>query len=1226
MKDKFNIRNFQNSFLLIIIICLLISSLTKRDSYITLTSCLSKIILKINVSGNQKVLSPDYQGSMPDSVFLNGSSIELENSKEYAFSSSFNIIELNWNDGLISCAKMFSGCSNIIEIDLSQLNQNNVRSFNNMFENCFSLTSINISNLNTSTSDDMSYMFHNCSKIKSLDLSSFDTHLVTKMDYMFSGGESLEYLNISSFNTPKLVNIIRMFHNCKLLNSLDLSNFDTSLVANMSMIFENCEKLIHLDIKFNTSNAVDMKRLFYNCRSLSSLNVSTFDTSNVWMMVNMFGYCESLKSLDLSSFNAKSIRNMHSMFSNCYSLTSLNLSNFIDPPLNNINGIFENDYNLEYLDISHFDTSKVTIMSKSFKNCKSLKSLNLSNFNTLLVQSMEQMFLNCSSIRYLDLSNFNTSIVTDMSKMFSGCNNLIYINLKNSIDSKLNKYTDIFKNTPEIMIFCINEDLNSKLFNFIKDNKSNSTLNCSENIDINYFPEIIFSTDTLLLSSIIDINEKIIMSTFTNFANSALPMEISELSSIVQPLIIKCTFNYSINTCILPNMENINNNEEIHDIIVDNLLRSYSGIGGLNQIIEGKEKIIYQLTNSENELNLLKNKSLNNNNLSIIDLGECEDILRKEYHINQNDSLIILKQENISKTKSSEKNVQFEVYEPYNKRKLNLTICGGTRIKLYTKMVLSQNTQKTYNILKELGYDMFNINDKFYQDICTPYQTENNTDILLSDRIDYIYNNEDTQCQPNCEFIEYFLETQHMCCFCSVNEVIPEKKEKFSPKKLYESFYEVLKYSNYKVYKCYNLVFIKRVLTKNAGGIIIFVLSLIDIICFVIYFIKKESSLKAEILNLNKDNNKDNIEDNIEDNNKDNNENNNNSKVEKKDDIIINEIVITKNNNVEKSFPPKKRGRRASFQKHSKNIFDNKKFPNGTRLNYKRNTSKIEINNDQVKSLISQKNSYEKSKIFLSSKEILDENIKKEIQNDINIIEINKDINKEKQQSQKLSDFELNDLEYEEAVKLDKRTFIQIYFATLKREHIILFTFFSWNDYNLFYIKIARLIFLLSTDISMNIFFFSDDSMHKLFLNYGKYDFIQQIPQVVYSTIISQILEVFLCYLSMTDKYIYQIKNSNFNSKDIIRIFKCINIKLLFFFIFTFTLFIFYWYSVASFCAVYENSQITFVKDSFLSFLLSIIYPFIIYLITTALRFCAIKKEKKGLKFVYRLSDIIPFF
>ena len=46
--------------------------------------------------------------------------------------------------------------------------------------------------------------------------------------------------------------------------------------------------------------------------------------------------------------------------------------------------------------------------------------------------------------------------------------------------------------------------------------------------------------------------------------------------------------------------------------------------------------------------------------------------------------------------------------------------------------------------------------------------------------------------------------------------------------------------------------------------------------------------------------------------------------------------------------------------------------------------------------------------------------------------------------------------------------------------------------------------------MAMNVFFFSDDSMHKLYLNYGKYDFIQQIPQITYSTIITQIIEIFL--------------------------------------------------------------------------------------------------------------------
>ena len=229
-------------------------------------------------------------------------------------------------------------------------------------------------------------------------------------------------------------------------------------------------------------------------------------------------------------------------------------------------------------------------------------------------------------------------------------------------------------------------------------------------------------------------------------------------------------------------------------------------------------------------------------------------------------------------------------------------------------------------------------------------------------------------------------------------------------------------------------------------------------------------------------------------------------------------------------------------------------------------------------------------------------------------------------QSKNLSDYELNELEYEKALKLDNRTFMQIYYAKIKRENIILFTFFQCNDYNLLYIKIARFIFLLATDMAMNVFFFSDESMHKLFLSYGKYDFIQQIPQIVYSTIISQILEIFICYLSMTDKYIYQIKNTRLTKKEIEHLFRCINIKLIIFFVFNFLMFSFYWYSVASFCAVYENSQTVFIKDSFTSFLFGFAYSLVIYIIPSSLRRLAIKEKKIRLKYIYKLSELIPFF
>jgi hypothetical protein len=41
-------------------------------------------------------------------------------------------------------------------------------------------------------------------------------------------------------------------------------------------------------------------------------------------------------------------------------------------------------------------------------------------------------------------------------------------------------------------------------------------------------------------------------------------------------------------------------------------------------------------------------------------------------------------------------------------------------------------------------------------------------------------------------------------------------------------------------------------------------------------------------------------------------------------------------------------------------------------------------------------------------------------------------------------------LEYAEALELDKRNFLKIYWYLLKRELIIIYTSFNWNDFNLF--------------------------------------------------------------------------------------------------------------------------------------------------------------------------------
>ena len=163
--------------------------------------------------------------------------------------------------------------------------------------------------------------------------------------------------------------------------------------------------------------------------------------------------------------------------------------------------------------------------------------------------------------------------------------------------------------------------------------------------------------------------------------------------------------------------------------------------------------------------------------------------------------------------------------------------------------------------------------------------------------------------------------------------------------------------------------------------------------------------------------------------------------------------------------------------------------------------------------------------------------------------------------------------------------------------------------------------------MALNVFFFSDDTMHKMFLDYGKYNFVQQIPQIIYSTIVSQLIQVFICFLSLTDKHYYQIKNLKIKKMEqILRIIKCIQLKIYFFIIFTAVMFFFYWYLITCFCAVYVNTQNAFIKDSFLSFGLGLLYPFVLYLFPSALRIFALKHFKGKISFIYKISDVIPFF
>ena len=225
----------------------------------------------------------------------------------------------------------------------------------------------------------------------------------------------------------------------------------------------------------------------------------------------------------------------------------------------------------------------------------------------------------------------------------------------------------------------------------------------------------------------------------------------------------------------------------------------------------------------------------------------------------------------------------------------------------------------------------------------------------------------------------------------------------------------------------------------------------------------------------------------------------------------------------------------------------------------------------------------------------------------------------------------MNNLEYEKAIIYDKRTYLQYYWSLLKKKHLILFTFIPINDYNLTYIKIALFIVSFSLYFTINGFFFSDKTMHKVYKDYkdsGSYNFVFQLPQMFYSSLISIIINTILRLLSLSENNILKLKDEH--ELNIIRKSKEIKsnlkIKFIIFFLLSFILMLFFWYFISCFCAVYINTQSILIQDTLFSFITSMLYPFGINLVPGIFRLSALRAKNKDKESIYKLSLILAVF
>ena len=635
---------------------------------------------------------------------------------------------------------------------------------------------------------------------------------------------------------------------------------------------------------------------------------------------------------------------------------------------------------------------------------------------------------------------------------------------------------------------------------------------------------------------------------------------------------------------IIKNCKTNNPSQKTQEIIINNMIDSIQNrtIDSLLPNISGDSKdIIIQEDNNILQITTTSNQNNNNyTNVSTIYLGECENLLKNYYNISLNLSLLIFKIE--AKIEGSlHPNVQYEVYHPLTKEKLDLTICNKSKIVIDYQVKINENELFKYDP-----------NDDYYNDVCYVYSNEDGVDITLNDRKnEYVYNNM-SLCENNCEFTSYNNITKKVNCECNV-KIFISISDLFSSdyKTILDNFINPRNKMNLNLLKCAKVLFTKEGFLYNICNFIMLIIIIIDIILACMFYLKGFNYINSIIKDLLVKKSRKKINLNANSNNLLLIENENGNKSSSSTPI----------GNLNQASSPSPKRITNNLMKKNQTISINNNATNNFKKKKKKKKKKINIKNTS-------------KEIIFKGKKITEIKPKK---NKVKLISKVKN---------KFNDTELDGLEYIKAIKYDKRTYVQYYWSLLKKKHLLLFSFLPSNDYNLIIIKIDLFFFTIALNFTVNALFFNDATMHNIYENNGKLNFIYHIPQIIYSTLITVVMGIIIKSLCLTEKDILQLKKENDymkaieKSKEKIKNFK---IKFFLFFALTFVLLPLFWYYLSCFCAVYKNTQEILVEDTMSSITLSFIYPFGLYLIPGVFRIPALNDKKKDKDCVFKLSKLL---
>ena len=737
---------------------------------------LSKIAFKIKGTGTKNVLGKDSVGSFPtyyypNQIYINGE-LQKKVTYSYNFKQEYNFVELIWYNKLRSCDNMFRNCRDIIEFDFTNFDTSEVTIMRSMFICCSSLTSLNLSNFKTSKVETINWMFYGCSSLTSLNMSNFDISKVTLVNRLFDGCYNLEYINLPNFNENKLTSYSGMFTNIPnnvviCINEKKNKNKIFPQIKNIKCKIIDCSndwRKNQIKIIQETGECID------SCKDspkyIYEYNGKCYENCpNGLINDNYANKCKcNDKCLDCSIAS-----------SNLYLCITCN-NNYYQKENDDLNiDLFINCYKEPkgyYLD------NNDTLYKKCYVSCETCEKRG------------DNITHNCLQCK----SDFNISIsVNNYSNCYSNCDFYYYIdneNISHCTFSCPEDYPILIEDKKE----CIKNNIKSTQLIQEKFFSSIASISPSTS-NLQYFSSELDSTINKIIET-----EKLV--------------KFFEIKNMIQDLIA--------NETNIPKEEGV----KYYDTILKSIEKSFTSEEYDTYKLDKGENEIIKLNGMTTIFTTLKNlKNYKNNNITSINLGECETLLIHENNITDNQTLymtiIEVNQEGIKIPK-----IEYDVYGKLsgNKlEKLNLSICEERKILMSIYVEITDNIDK-HN--KSSGY---------YNDICYTATSDYGTDISLKDRRDEYPSK--ALCQDDCDLINYDYNMKKANCLCDV------KQSSFSfavininKTKLLQNFVDIKNMANINILVCYKELFCKPGILPNIGFYIITLIILLHTVNVVIFY------------------------------------------------------------------------------------------------------------------------------------------------------------------------------------------------------------------------------------------------------------------------------------------------------------------------------------------------------------------------------------------------------